>query len=103
MTHILVVTALIALVLSLLLSHSFTAPLNNLISEAKYLSKGNFDHKISPLHNDEIGDLTKTFDEMRVNLKETREDLDYRILELSTLYEVGKAISSELNFRNFRI
>lgn len=102
MTHILVVTALIALVLSLLLSHSFTAPLNNLISEAKYLSKGNFDHKIFPLHNDEIGDLTKTFDEMRVNLKETREDLDYRILELSTLYEVGKAISSELNFRKLQ-
>ena len=39
---------------------------------------------------------------MRVNLKNTREDLDYRILQLETLYEVGKIISSELNFKKLQ-
>ncbi len=102
LTHILIITALIAIILSIMLSHSFTAPLKNLIEEAKHLSKGNFEHEIKPMRNDEIGDLTKTFDEMRINLKTTREDLDYRILQLSTLFEVGKAISSELNFRKLQ-
>jgi diguanylate cyclase (GGDEF)-like protein len=102
MIHILLITALIAITLSVMLSHSFTAPLKNLIEEAKHLSEGNFEHEIKPMRNDEIGVLTKTFDEMRINLKTTREDLDYRILQLSTLFEVGKAISSELNFRKLQ-
>ena len=101
-SQILVITTLIAILFAFLLSHTFTAPLNNLIEGAKFLSKGDFEHKIVPHRDDEIGDLTVTFDEMRVNLKNTREDLDYRILQLETLYEVGKIISSELNFKKLQ-
>ena len=101
-SQILLVTTLIAILFAFLLSHTFTAPLNNLIEGAKFLSKGDFEHKIVPHRDDEIGDLTITFDEMRVNLKNTREDLDYRILQLETLYEVGKIISSELNFKKLQ-
>jgi diguanylate cyclase (GGDEF)-like protein len=39
---------------------------------------------------------------MRINLKNTKADLDYRILQLSTLYEVGKAISSVLDFKKLQ-
>ncbi|MBF0545974.1 MAG: diguanylate cyclase [Candidatus Riflebacteria bacterium] len=96
------ITALIAIVLAVLLANSFISPLVNLIDGAGRISKGDFDYSVQPSSTDEIGELTKTFDEMRVNLKNTRQDLDYRILQLSTLFEVGKAISSVLDFNQLQ-
>jgi len=101
-TRILGLTAIISIILAVLLARGFTAPLANLITGARHISSGDFAHEIKPLSNDEIGDLTSTFDEMRINLRETRADLDYRIMQLSTLYEVGKAISSVLDFRKLQ-
>lgn len=100
--RILAITAIISILLAILVARSFTAPLSNLIAGARTLSMGDFSHQILPTSDDEIGDLTTTFDEMRVNLKETKEDLEYRILQLSTLYEVGKAISSVLDFKKLQ-
>lgn len=101
-TRILWLTAIISIILAVLLAQGFTAPLANLIKGARHISKGDFNHAIEPLSNDEIGDLTGTFDEMRISLRQTRADLDYRIMQLSTLYEVGKAISSILDFRKLQ-
>ncbi len=100
--RILSITAIISILLAILLARGFTAPLANLIDGARHISSGNFEHRIVPMSGDEIGSLTATFDEMRVNLRTTKADLDYRILQLSTLYEVGKAISSELDFRKLQ-
>lgn len=96
------ITALVAVILAILLANSFIAPLLNLIAGARHLGKGDFEIEIRPSTSDEIGELTATFDEMRVNLKNTRADLDYRILQLSTLFEVGKAISSVLDFQQLQ-
>lgn len=100
--RILSLTAIISIFLAILLARGFTAPLSNLINGARHISSGDFEHRIMPMSSDEIGELTTTFDEMRVNLRTTKADLDYRILQLSTLYEVGKAISSELDFRKLQ-
>ncbi|HOI89330.1 MAG TPA: diguanylate cyclase [Candidatus Rifleibacterium sp.] len=100
--RILSLTAVISIFLAILLARGFTAPLSNLINGARHISGGDFEHRILPMSSDEIGELTTTFDEMRVNLRSTKADLDYRILQLSTLYEVGKAISSELDFRKLQ-
>ncbi len=99
---ILSITAIISILLAILLARGFTAPLSHLIDGARHISSGDFEHRIVPMSSDEIGNLTATFDEMRVNLRTTKADLDYRILQLSTLYEVGKAISSELDFRKLQ-
>ncbi|OQA08901.1 MAG: Phytochrome-like protein cph2 [bacterium ADurb.Bin374] len=96
--RLLMLTAFAALILAVLLANSFVAPLLNLIEGARHIGRGDFDHSITPNSQDEIGELTSTFDEMRVNLRQTKADLDYRITQLSTLYEVGKAISSILDF-----
>ncbi|MFZ2958934.1 MAG: diguanylate cyclase [Candidatus Ozemobacteraceae bacterium] len=96
------ITALAAILLAVLLSNSFIAPLLNLIDGARHLGKGDFDREVLATTTDEIGELTQTFDEMRVNLKLTKADLDYRILQLSTLFEVGKAISSVLDFHTLQ-
>ncbi len=100
--RILYLTALFSIILAILLARSFTAPLSNLVEGAKKISAGDFSHRIIPGSDDEIGNLTATFDEMRINLKSTKADLDYRILQLSTLYEVGKAISSVLDFKKLQ-
>ena len=99
---ILSITAIISILLAIILARGFTAPLSHLIDGARHISSGDFEHRIVPMSSDEIGNLTATFDEMRVNLRTTKADLDYRILQLSTLYEVGKAISSELDFRKLQ-
>ncbi|MFZ5952109.1 MAG: diguanylate cyclase [Candidatus Rifleibacteriota bacterium] len=100
--RILYLTALFSIILAILLARSFTAPLSNLIEGAKQISAGDFSHQILPSSDDEIGNLTVIFDEMRINLKNTKADLEYRILQLSTLYEVGKAISSVLDFKKLQ-
>ncbi|NCB37233.1 MAG: diguanylate cyclase, partial [Erysipelotrichia bacterium] len=100
--RILTLTAVISIFLAILLAYGFTAPLANLIDGARFISKGDFNQQIVPVSTDEIGSLTEIFDEMRINLRNTKIDLDYRILQLSTLYEVGKAISSELDFRKLQ-
>ena len=93
-----IATAMFSVLLAFLIANSFISPLLNLIAGARHIGSGDFSQEIQPSSNDEIGELTTTFDEMRINLKNTKADLDYRILQLSTLYEVGKAISSVLDF-----
>lgn len=96
--RLVILTAIVALLLAVLLANSLVSPLLNLIKGARHISRGDFDHEITPNSQDEIGELTSTFDEMRINLRQTKADLDYRITQLSTLYEVGKAIGSILDF-----
>ncbi|GAB4278857.1 MAG: hypothetical protein Kow0029_22360 [Candidatus Rifleibacteriota bacterium] len=100
--RILCIVALFSFLLSVFLARGFTSPLSNLIEGARQISAGDFSHPIVPSSDDEIGDLTATFDEMRINLKNTKADLEYRIIQLSTLYEVGKAISSILDFKKLQ-
>jgi diguanylate cyclase (GGDEF)-like protein len=97
-----ILTALFSIIFSILLSSNFTSSLLYLIAGARKFGRGDFSGELKPQGTDEIGELTKTFEEMRVNLKNTKADLDYRILQLSTLYEVGKAISSILDFQQLQ-
>lgn len=96
------ITTLVSLFLAVFLARSFIAPISNLVKGARKIISGNFDYELIPLSDDEIGDLTSTFDQMRESLKETQTDLEYRILQLSTLNEVGKAINSVLDFKKLQ-
>ncbi len=91
-------TALISIIIAILLARGFTVPIGKLVEGASNISHGNFDKEMKPISADEIGELTQIFDEMRINIKNTKADLDDKIKQLSTLYEVGKAVTSELNF-----
>lgn len=102
MLSMLGITALISIIIGVLLAHGFTAPIGRLVEGATSISNGNFDYTMKPTSSDEIGELTQIFDEMRVNLKNTRSDLDCKITQLSTLYDVGKAVTSELDFEKLQ-
>ncbi len=94
---LLVITAAVAMVFALLIASSFVRPLQNLIAGARFIGSGDFSHQVLPTTHDEIGELTRTFNEMRINLQKTKADLDLRMEHLQTLFEVGKAISSILD------
>lgn len=68
---------LIALIISLFLSHSITKVIAQLSKKAELISTGEFSYKINSKRKDQLGDLAKTFDKMsdslQILLEEERE------------------------------
>ncbi len=98
MINVFGLTALFSIIIAVFLARGFTVPIGKLVEGASNISQGNYYNEMKPTTSDEIGELTQIFDEMRVNIKNTKAELDRKILQLSTLYDVGKAVTSELNF-----
>ncbi len=67
--------ALISLFLSILLSRTITVPIKSLTEKASKMSEGKFDNVIDVKGDDEIGDLTNTFNNMAVKLKQTLDEI----------------------------
>ena len=61
----------ISLALGYFLSKTITTPISNLTKKAKRLSEGEFEYKIDVKSDDEIGTLTKTFNDMSSKLQES--------------------------------
>ena len=62
-------------VLGVGLSISITRPLIDLMKASLEASKGNLDVRVPPTSNDEVGILTKTFDQMIASLDKSNKDL----------------------------
>ena len=73
---ILIVVSTISIIF---ISKTITKPIENLTAKIKQIQKGNFSKPISTVSNDEIGKLSKTFEEMRLGIK-NRNDLLNAIL-----------------------
>jgi signal transduction histidine kinase len=72
------------------LSHTFTRPLGNLVAGVRALEGGDFHHPLDPRGRDEVAELTRAFDRMRVSLLKTQQDL----LESEQLATIGRMASS---------
>ncbi|MEC1524768.1 HAMP domain-containing sensor histidine kinase [Neobacillus niacini] len=59
--------------LTYFVSKSIIKPINQLKKAAHFIKNGNLEHSISAARNDEIGQLTQAFEEMRIQLKESHE------------------------------
>ena len=92
-------TLLGATVLGLLFAGTITYPLRELVESAVTISKGDLSQPVEVHSSDEIGELADKFDVMRVNLKKMQDSLRAKIGELETLYGMGRAISSTIDFR----
>lgn len=57
--------------LSYFVSKSIIKPLDRLKTAARFIKDGNLDHSIVTNRNDEIGQLTQAFEEMRIQLNES--------------------------------
>ncbi len=85
-----------ALALATLLSRRLTRPLGHLHAGAIAVARGDLDHQIVPETGDEIGDLAVAFAQMTGAVKENQERLAARMREITTLHEIGRAVSSVL-------
>lgn len=68
------ILVLISLVLNLWIYSSIIKPVNKLKLATDNIKQGNFDFEMPKSSRDEIGELCKDFEEMRIILKETSED-----------------------------
>ena len=72
------------------ISHTFTRPLASLVAGVRALEGGDFHHPLDPRGGDEVAELTRAFDRMRVSLLKSQRDL----LESEQLATIGRMASS---------
>ncbi len=73
---IFVIILFIAMFISSLISRTITGPLRKLHQGTEEITKGNLDYKVGTPSPDEVGQLSRAFDEMTANLKKSREELE---------------------------
>jgi PAS domain S-box-containing protein len=71
------------IVSTMMLARSIAKPLNRLREGIDVIATGNFDHKVGTESKDEIGQLSRAFDDMATNLKEKETGLDEARKELA--------------------
>ncbi len=73
---LLVIFLFIAVFISTFISRTITRPLRKLHEGTEEITKGNLDYKVGVLSSDEVGQLSRAFDEMTANLKESKQQLE---------------------------
>jgi len=73
---IFVIILFISIFISSFTSGTITRPLRRLHEGTEEITKGNLDYKVGTTSPDEVGQLSRAFDEMTVNLKKSREELE---------------------------
>ena len=69
---------LISIFISSFISRTITGPIRKLHEGTEEITKGNLDFKVGTPSSDEVGQLSRSFNEMTVNLKNSKEELkDY--------------------------
>lgn len=77
---------LVATLLSFLLSKTITTPIENITKSAQHVAAGDFGQLIPIQSSDEIGELTRTFNNMSRVLKTTLEEVQGERDKLNTLF-----------------
>src|SRR3990170_3258469 len=99
----------IGIAVSLFLSWKYTAPIHEVVNAAKAVAAGDLSKKLEVKRNDEIGELTKSFNEMieKLRLQKELEDRLNQAEKLSALGQFASGIAHEirnpLNFMNLSI
>lgn len=84
--------------ISIFLAFRYTEPIHNVVAAARNVAAGNLDQNLPENRNDEIGDLTKSFNFMVQRLRENRE-LEERLREaehLSAIGQLSRTIAHEI-------
>jgi len=71
-----IIILFVAIFISSFISRSITRPLRRLHEGTEEITKGNLDYKVATPSPDEVGQLSRAFDEMTTNLKKSREELE---------------------------
>ena len=76
MLSILVFLFIVVIMAFIAISRTITRPIVKLHQGTEEIIKGNLDHKVGTIAKDEVGQLSRAFDEMTANLKESRKELE---------------------------
>jgi len=76
---LIIIVLVIIIFFALLLSNSIAKPIIKLIEGVKIIKEGNLNYKVGLNQNDEIGWLSKDFDEMTASIKESRSEIDRKV------------------------
>jgi Signal transduction histidine kinase len=85
LTAVLAVSLLVSLI-----SRTFTRPLEDLVAGVRALEQGDFKYPLAARGEDEVAEVTATFDRMRTNLQKTQQEL----LDAERLATIGRMASS---------
>ncbi len=85
---ILVIILFITIFISSSTSRTITGPLRRLHEGAEEITKGNLNYKVGTTSSDEVGQLSRAFDEMTTNLKKSREELEEKVKERTRELEI---------------
>jgi signal transduction histidine kinase/HAMP domain-containing protein len=89
---------LVALSIAALVSRGITGSISELHRGARAVARGDLDYELPKSRSgDEIGELADAFALMTIGLKEHQERLAARMREITTLHEIGRAVSSVLS------
>jgi signal transduction histidine kinase len=78
-----------------LISDTFTRPLADLVGGVRALERGDFDYPLQAHGDDEVSDLTQSFDRMRQTLRSAQEEL-LQAERLATIGRMASTISHDL-------
>lgn len=78
---------LAAILLSFLLSKAITTPIENIKNRAQNVAAGDFSDRLAIQSNDEIGELTRTFNYMADRLQNTLEEVQGERDKLNTIFQ----------------
>ena len=102
------IVLLVGLVLAWVTTRAVVQPVNALIDATQHIAAGDLDLPLDVAAEDEMGRLARSFDEMRVELKQSREEIarwnkelearvHQRTRELSALVKSSHALAATLN------
>lgn len=86
-----------ALVLAYVVGRRITVPISRLHGTTQAIAAGKLDVEVVDETEDEIGDLARAFQQMAEALREHEERLAARVREISTLHQIGRAVSSVIS------
>ncbi len=82
--------------MSYIISRSITKPISMLSNRAKLIAQGSLGTQIDSFSKDEIGNLTHSFNDMSLSLKENHDRLEQKIADLITMQKLSSKVSSVL-------
>jgi two-component sensor histidine kinase len=75
------ITIVVVLLITLRLSRSISRPIEALRKGSEVIGRGDLDYKVGTDSEDEVGELSRSFDDMTFKLKESRTKLENEVLE----------------------